>query len=108
MMYEYLEDFFAGGMHQDWDLDGDGLEDIFRKRHSKSLDKSRIILQEIEMMLSSDLSEEEIDHLVTIEWRSGYEPDEDTETWRGVLRDMIGYIHDMHPELADEAGKEKK
>ncbi|MGI5119466.1 contact-dependent growth inhibition system immunity protein [Marinactinospora thermotolerans] len=108
MMYEYLRKFFAGGMHQDWDLDGDSLEEIFRKRHVNALDESRRILHEIEMMLSSDLSEEEIDHLVTIQWSSGYEPDEDTETWRGVLRDMIGYIHDMHPELADGERREKE
>ena len=83
-----LKYLFTAYLHQDWDIEGATLREVFQN-HTDLQSSAVSIKSDIEALLRSGPTEGELDDLLIGVWATGYEPDDRIgETWTGVLKDI--------------------
>lgn len=84
-----LREFFDKYLHQDWDLNGGTLEDIFDNNEGFS-NASEGIKQGSLTLINSDLKNEQLDLIFSGDWTAGYEPEHGGfEDWWSTLRELV-------------------
>ncbi|MBR8744837.1 contact-dependent growth inhibition system immunity protein [Nocardiopsis sp. MG754419] len=81
--------FFNNYLHQDWDIDGSTLEEVFDNNDGLGSLKEGLRRGSQEL-IDSDCSDRELAQLFLGDWTSGYEPEHGGyDNWRDVLREII-------------------
>ena len=76
-------------LHHDWTIEGSTLEEVFE--NNEGLEG---ITEEVkngaQYLIDSNLTDHELDRIITIEWGAGYEPEvEGFDDWRSALKEIV-------------------